>query len=213
MRNSLLLVLLLSGAPSLSHALDVSSADIADLKLGMTEQKVTDLLKSKGYRPSNIPIIKIGEYGHTLRWEKKTNGKGKDEFGVHMNGVPLKAEKITRTVSAIGEKFDHTEMCAKLVNKFGEPTAGRTQKDGCDYQWAVINNTLVKPNGSIGPCVIFNPGNRCSLFVEASVTDAKLYMFIYSPEQSTQNAEEVKREKAAMEAERKSKLPKANYGL
>lgn len=213
MKNSLLLILLLIGAPSVSHALDASSADIADLKLGMTEQKVTYFLKSNGYGPSSIPIMRMGPHEHTLRWEKTTKGRSKDELSVHMNGVPLKVQSIGRTVSAIGEKINHTEMCAKLLNKFGEPTAIRTIKDGCNYQWAVINNTLIKPNGSIGPCVIFNPANRCSLFLEASVTDVKLSMQMSSPEQSTQNAEEVKREKAAIEAERKSKLPKANYGL
>lgn len=211
MKNSLLLVLLLIGAPSVSHALDASSADIADLKLGMTEQKVTDLLRSKGYRLLNIP--KMNQYNHALHWEKKTSGMGKDVLRVNMNGVPLKVYEIARTVSAIGEKIDHPEMCAKLLNKFGQPTNMRTTKDGCEYQWAVINNTLVKPGGSIGLCREFNPANPCSLFLEASVTDVKLHMQMSSPEQSAQNAEEVKREKAAIETERKSKLPKASYGL
>lgn len=158
MMRKLFAVLSLASLSFGVHAIDLSTAEVAGLRLGMTEKEALAAFNAPGFKLEKMdPKSDTDKYSIQIRWQPAASNLSSRTNYVYADfmGTPRKLWQVRRAETTDGPDgkpryvIDYKEGCERLLAKYGEPSmvySDAATSKGCGYQWAIVSGQFVPLN-------------------------------------------------------------------
>ena len=232
MMRKLFAVLSLASLSFGVHAIDLSTAEVAGLRLGMTEKEALAAFNAPGFKLEKIdPKNDTDKYAIQIRWNTgipAPRAEGPSFVYADFMGVPRKLWKVRRSETSEGSdgklryQIDYKEACQRILAKQGEPSmvySDPATKEGCHYQWAIVKGQFVPANRPPGfkhsarSCSGQDMESGCSLQYEVIVTAKNLLMNMGSQELWGKYNKEQQDDRKAAQDKAMHSVPKAKVSF
>lgn len=231
MMRKLFAVLSLASLSFGVHAIDLSTAEVAGLRLGMTEKEALAAFNAPGFKLEKMdPKSDTDKYSIQIRWQPAASNLSSRTNYVYADfmGIPRKLWQVRRAETTDGPDgkpryvIDYKEGCQRLLAKYGEPSfvfGDPANSKACGYQWAVVSGQFVplnRPQGfkySARSCSGQDMESNCTLHYEVSVSATNMSMRMGSKELWSKYNQEQQDDRKAAQDKAMQSVPKAKVSF